>query len=545
MITFLVEHPVLLLFIVSGLGFVLGRISIAGVQLGVSGVLFVGIALSAWQPSLELPEFVSVLGLGLFVYTLGLGSGPALAATFRSHGLRDNILVSSMICVGFALTLLMNHYFQFSDETNAGVFSGGLSSAASLAAVVEVLKGSLSGPNLQRALSDSVVAYSVTYPVSFIAAIIVMALFLRMTKVDLRGEARALKSLGFSSEEYVTCALRVTHSEAVGKTLAELQRAQKWNVVFGRRLRDARVSVVADDDVVELGDELSVVGGAEDVEQVVANVGEKVPDTFARDISEFDLRRIFVSEKSIAGKRIRDLNIKKRFGARITRVRRGDVDLLPTSDMRLELGDRVRVLARHEDMPVITRFFGDSYKKLSEIDIAVFSVGLALGLLLGSANIPLPSGGHFRLGSAGGPLIAGLFFGSLRRTGPIVWHLPYSANLTLRQFGLIVFLAAMGLSAGKQFYHTIVSDPAFAMRLATFAMSLSFLTTVAFLYIGFYLLKIPASMLLGLCAGLHTQASIVSYATEQTKNDIPTLGYASVYPASMILKMLLAQLLVS
>ena len=209
----------------------------------------------------------------------------------------------------------------------------------------------------------------------------------------------------------------------------------------------------------------------------------------------------------------------------------------------LELGDRVRIVARRQDMDKIARFMGNSYRALSEIDVLTFSLGIAAGLLVGLIPIPLPGGLVFTLGFAGGPLVVALILGALGRTGPLVWSLPYSANLTLRQIGLIMFLAGVGTRAGYAFVSTFTQGDGIYLFIA--GAIITTLTALATLWIGYRLLKIPMSLLIGLLAGLQTQPAVLGFALEQTGNDLPNLGYASMFALAVIVKIIVAQLLVA
>ncbi len=207
----------------------------------------------------------------------------------------------------------------------------------------------------------------------------------------------------------------------------------------------------------------------------------------------------------------------------------------------LELGDQVGVLAQRDNMEAVSSFFGDSYRGVSEVDMAIFSLGLALGLLLGLVPIPLPGGGILRLGVAGGPLIVGLALGALERTGPIVWTLPYSANLMLRQIGLVCFFGAIGTRSGYAFVTTLSQSGGLTLLVAGSIITCT--TSLLTLWIGYRLLKIPMSLLIGIAAGLQTQPAALGFALQQTGDDLPNVGYATVLPIALVTKIVLAQLL--
>ena len=248
--------------------------------------------------------------------------------------------------------------------------------------------------------------------------------------------------------------IRVTKSDACGHPIHELIRTQGWDVVFGRVRQGDDLGLVHGWTEFCPGDLVTIVGAQEDLERVTAFLGEESSEHLELDRSELDYRRIIVSNPKVAGHQLRDLNLPQQYGAVVTRVRRGDVEFLPHGDTVLDLGDRIRVLTSRNNLDAVSSFFGDSYRAVSEIDILSFGVGLALGLLVGLIPIPLPGGTTLRLGFAGGPLIVALILGYVERTGPIVWTLPYNANLTLRQFGLVLFLAGIGTRSGWAFVTT-------------------------------------------------------------------------------------------
>jgi len=286
-----------------------------------------------------------------------------------------------------------------------------------------------------------------------------------------------------------------------------------------------------------------VVGTQAEIDRVVARLGAVADERIDLDRRAFDLRRIFVSNPEVAGRPLRELDVPHRLGAVVTRVRRGDVDLLPSDDMRLEIGDRGRVLAPVRDLPAVAAYFGDSYRAASEVDILTFALGLALGLGLGMVPIPLPGGVTVSLGFAGGPLVVALVAGTLDRTGGLVWNLPFSASVAIRQIGLILFLAGIGTRAGSGFLATFAGWHGLVLLAA--GAAITFATALAALAVAHRVLGIPMSLAMGMVAGIHTQPAVLGYALERTRNEIPSLGYAATYPAATLAKLVLVQLLVA
>jgi putative transport protein len=541
MIELLLHNPLLLLFVVVGVGYPLGQIRIAGSSLGVAAVLFAGLGMGALHPDLKLPEFIYLLGLVLFVYTIGLSSGPIFFRSFGPRGLRANLLVLGMLTAGMLLTMLAQRLLGLRPGLAGGVFAGALTNTPALAAEIEFLKARVPEAERVQALADPVVGYSLAYPMGVIGVLLAIALAQRLWRVDYSAEARSNREPGFSNEPLETKVIKVLHTP--NRPLGYLMRKHGWDVAFGRHQRGEQLEIADLDTVVLAGDLLSVVGTAGEIAEVVQVLGELSDVPLVNDRSVLDFRRVFVSNPKVAGYRLRDLDLPGRFGAVITRVRRGDVDMLAHGDIMLELGDRVRVVTRRDKLDEVSRFLGDSYKAVSEIDILSFNFGLAAGLLLGTVPIPLPGGVELKLGFAGGPLIMALVLGAVGRTGPFVWTLPYGANLTLRQIGLLIFLAGVGTRSGYAFVSTLQQGGGPTL-LVTGAL-ITFTVALGALFIGYKLLKIPLSVLTGIVGGLHTQPAVLGFALEQTKNDLPNVGYTTVFPLATVAKIILAQVLLA
>ncbi|HYG69928.1 MAG TPA: TrkA C-terminal domain-containing protein [Anaeromyxobacteraceae bacterium] len=535
LVDLLAQNPLLLLFLVAAIGFPLGRLQVRGMQLGVASVLFVGLGFGGLDPRLALPEIVYMLGLALFMYTLGLSSGRAFLASLRGEGLRHYALALGVLGTAAALVAVAQRVVGTDRAHAAGLFAGAVTSTPALASALESLKdgGDVSAP---------VVAYSIAYPMGVLGVILAIQVAMRLFRVDLAAEGPRLAELGAANEALSSINIEVRHDMGPF-TIEELVRGLKWRVIFGRIKRGEGYLLAAPDARLLPGDVVTAVGTATELARVAARLGAASDEPIHLDRASFDLRRIFVSSPETAGRTLRELDLAHRFGAVVTRVRRGDVDLLPDPEMRLELGDRVRVLAPTDRLGEASAFFGDSYRAASEVDILTFGLGLALGLLVGIVPIPLPGGLTLSLGFAGGPLIVALVLGTIERTKGLVWTLPFSANVTLRQIGLILFLAGVGTRTGTGFFRTVASSGGLGLFLAGAAVT--FLTALLALTVGYRLMKIPMTVLVGLVAGIHTQAAVLGYAETTTKSDAPSLGYASLYPAATIAKLLLVQVLLA
>jgi len=522
-IDFLVEEPLLLLFIVAGLGYLFGHIKVRGVSLGVAAVLFVGLAFGALSPDMAMPGVIVEIGLIIFVYTIGLSSGPGFFASFKRKGLRDNTFVFLLLLLAALLTAGAAAIFGLRGTVAAGMYAGSLTD------------------QLTRVSTEPVIGYSVAYPMGVIAMLIAVYVMQRVFHIDYRAEARTLRQFNVVEQELYVSTVRVTNPEAVGRPVAELFRHYDWDVVLSRLKHDGQLRLTSGDTTLALDDLVNVVGLPEEVDKAVAWLGERAGEQLELDRSLYDFRRIFVSNPEIAGRTLNDLDLPRTYGAIVSRVRRGDIDLLAHGDTVVELGDRVRVVALRTDMPRLTKLFGDSYKALSEVNLLSLSIGLAVGVLIGLIPIPLPGGVVITLGMAGGPLLVGLVLGATRRTRGLVWTIPYSANLTLRQVGLTLLLAGIGIRSGYTFFTNFADSGGTQVFIAGTVIT----TIIAFLtlFLGYRVLKIPFGMLTGMLAGLGTQPATLGFGLQQADNELPNLGYALVFPVATITKVIVAQLL--
>jgi putative transport protein len=530
-VSLLRDDPLLLVFVVAAVGYLAGRIRIGGFGFGVAAVLFAGLAFGMADPALKVPRSLWTLGLVLFAYTVGLAAGPGFLSALRRRGVGANVAVLVAAVTAAATIAATGVGLGLSAEATAGAYAGGLTNTPALAATLEAVKETRPDRTFDAASSRVLVGYAIGYPLGVTIALLAVFAIIRRRPSQQPSTAR------------VGILVRTALVERVGLgTLREVQARSGDVVTFGRVKRGERL-FVADDDVVLLpGDLISVVGPDQALDEVVAFLGRESAEHVELDRGDVDFRRIVVSHRAVAGRTIADLDLPTQHGGTATRVRRGDLDMVAAPGLVLELGDRVRVVAPPSRMAEIAKFFGDSYRELRELDVLSFSVGVALGLLIGAIEIPLPGGGTFSLGFAGGPLIVGLALGAIGRTGPIVWQLPHSANLTLRQLGLVVFLAGIGVNAGEAFGSTVVSRDALGVVAAAVVVAAT--ASLVTVLIGTLALDLSVRTLAGILSGMQTQPAVLAYASEQAEDDTEVdVAYATVVPLAMILKIVLAPLL--
>ena len=531
-------NPLLLLFAVMAIGYGLGEIRIRGFKLGVAAVLFVGLGFGALDPRLEVPQLIVFLGLAIFVYTVGLSSAPAFFASFRRNGFRDIYFALGTVAFSALLAYGIGVWFDFDAATTSGLYAGASTNTPALAGLLDAIEKN--APEAARDLmgQEAVVGYSLAYPLGVLGVMLGLFALQRVYRIDYGRESEQLQREYPMGEALVSRTFRVEEPALAGRTLREFRRDHPVRVVFGRMLHEGTTTLTTWDSRPQTGDHIVLVGTREAITEAGPLVGPAAEGQLNHDRSIFDVRRIFISNDEIAGKTIASLNLQERINILITRVQRGDMDLLASGDTVLELGDRILLVAHRDDLPEVFRIFGNSYEALSKVNLLSFGLGITMGLLLGMVTFALPGGYSFSLGFAGGPLIVALLLGQLRRTGPIVWTLPYGANLTLRQLGLIFLLAGIGIRSGQTFYQTLQTDLGLKLFLAGGVIAL--LTTAATIVIGYRVLRIPFSFLGGMVG---SQPAVLEFAVEQAGNKYPAIGYTRMLPVVLIGKILAVQLL--
>lgn len=545
LIDLLSANHLLLLFFVIGIGYLIGNIRIFGFSLGVAAVLFAGIGFGALDSRLALPEEIHVIGLVFFVYAIGLQAGPTFFASLNRKGLRMNLFVVGALAAAAGVSFVISRVFSISSPYAAGMFCGSLTNTPALAAAIESVKSASAAlpRETQSVLANApVVAYGMTYPFGVLGVLLWMYVLARVLRIDFRREEEQRKKESGSGALQART-LRVINPAMEGKTLAEVMGLIPHSgFVLSRIRKGEKTRIIAPDTILGRDDVVVAVGTEESLERARVLFGEFAGIDLPKEEEGFEYRRIFVSNSEIVGKNIHQLNLEKDFGATITRLRRGDVDFVPDPGTVLELGDRVRVVTSHDNMQRITEFFGDSMKAISETDFLSLSLGIVLGVVVGMFPVPLPNGSTFKLGFAGGPLVVSLILGRLQRTGSVTWVLPFNANLVLRQVGLVLFLAGIGIKAGFGFGSTLMES---GWRYLAAGSVITTTASLLTLLLGYLVLKLPMSAVLGLVSGASTQPACLAFANQLAQNDQPNVHYATVYPAAMVAKIILAQILVT
>ncbi|MBK7057113.1 MAG: transporter [Leptospiraceae bacterium] len=543
LIKYLEENKLFLLFLVIAIGYFLGKLKYKGFSLGIAAVLFVGIAFGSLSEKLALPDTVYILGLVFFVYTTGLQAGPGFFASFNKKAISYNLLMVGVLTLSAILTVILGKAFGLNANITSGLFAGSLTNTPALASIVDTLKNtysSLPPGELSKVMGEPIAGYSIAYPYGVIGVIISFFVIKKLFKVDVEKESSEIaEELGFGGKELEHRDIQITNPNLFGKTVEYIfANNDLTGLVIARIKKKDKTEIVNGDTVLEKDDIITLVG---------TKLRERTPffgvhdhtHLFA-DRSELDFRRVFVSSKDVIGYTIGSLDLHTKFEATITRLKRGDADIVPSPNTILQGGDRIRIVAAKEDMDKVSKFFGDSFHSLTEIDYISMAIGIAIGLFVGEIPIPLPGGASFKLGYAGGPLIVSLILGYLGRTGSIVWSISYNANLTLRQMGVVLFLSGIGLKAGFSFGANFAK---YGLLLVFLGFIITTINTGIMLLAGRIFLKIPYPLLIGILSGMQTQPACIAYATAEIKNSVPSFGYSLVFPVAMITKILLVQII--
>ncbi|WP_422116801.1 TrkA C-terminal domain-containing protein [Brachybacterium sp. UNK5269] len=527
MIDVLVGSPLLTLFLVVALGSAIGAVKLGPVRFGAAGALFVGLAVGALDPRLgEGLALVQSIGLALFVYTIGIAAGASFFRDLRTQTPLMAGATALLVVVG-ALAITAGRVLGLDASITGGMFAGMLTATPALAAATAALDGE----------ATPAVGYAIAYPVGVLVTMLVLTLVVRRPLPGTR-DPEPLAAAGL-----LDITVEIDHPMLVSQIpgIAVTPGRSDGLVRMSYLLRDGRMRVALPEDALERGDHLVLVGIPDAVREAAEALGHRVSRHLADDRTVVDFRRFVVSDPHIAGRTVAELRIPARFGGIITRIRRGDRDLLALPDMRLQLGDRVRVVVPRERMDEISDLFGDSEKKVTEVDFVTVGLGITAGVGVGLVSIPLGGGAALALGSAAGPLLVGLLLGRIERTGPLVWAMPGAANLTIRQLGLVLFLAAVGLSSGQAF-----ASQAFTLTGVAVVLIAAVLLTLALL--AFWALGravgLSAPRTAGAMAGFVGQPVLLSHVDSMVDDERTESGYSALFALGIIVKIIVVQVVV-
>ncbi len=539
-----IGHSILLVATVIFMGILLGKIKIAGISLGITWILFVGIFFSHFNMRMD-PEalhFLKEFGLILFVYSVGLQVGPGFFSSFKKGGMTLNMLAVLIIFLGILTTYVIYKVTGLPITTMVGILSGAVTNTPGLGAAQQAFFD-ITG----KEGTDIAMGYAVAYPLGVIGIIVAIILIRRIFRISFEKENEMLQN------EREEKAVRATHVSVLvknpalfGKEVAEIADLIDRKFVISRVLHEnSGIEIAYSRTHLEQGDKLFIIAAKQDIGPIIAFIGERL-DMHRADWEQLDAnlisRRIVITRSEINGKALADLHLRGGCGVNVTRVNRSGLDLVASPGLELQIGDRITVVGTDKNVGNVEKILGNSLRRLREPNLVPIFLGIALGILLGSIpftfpGIPQP----VKLGLAGGPLIVAIL---ISRFGPhykLVTYTTMSANLMMREIGISLFLACVGLDAGAGFADTVING---GYAWIGYGFIITFLPLMIVGMIARVVYKINYFTLMGLIAGSTTDPPALAYSNNIAGNDMPSVGYATVYPLTMFLRVLTAQLLV-
>ena len=538
-----IAHAIGVLAFVCVVGMALGSVKVKGVGLGTAGVLFAGILVGHFGKAVDhhTLDFVKELGLILFVFTIGLQLGPGFVAALQQQGVKLNMLAATIVLLGAAGAPLAGWLAGFDAAAVLGIFSGASTNTPSLGAGTQTLS-TLPDMAPDR-LALPALAYAVTYPMAIVGIIGTLLVLKQIFRIDPAREAADFAAKNRrQAEPLERHTLVVTNPNLDGVRLDAIPGRIESRVTISRVRHGEETHAATDATVIYRDDRLAVVGTRAGLDQFERVIGQRCDEDLVLSESSITFRRVIVTDRDVLGKTVGELDLDDRFGVAVTRVTRADIEMSAVPGLSLRFGDMVQIVGRDADLDKAAAALGNSLKELNETHFIPFFIGITLGIALGTLPIAFPGLPQpLRLGLAGGPLIVALILsrvGSIRRQ---VWHMPVNTNLAFREFGIALFLAAVGLSAGAKFFATVFSATGLQWLLAGVCV-----TVLPLVLVGIFARvawKMNYMDLSGLLAGSMTDPPALAFASNIAGSDAPTVAYATVYPLTMLLRIFSAQVL--
>jgi putative transport protein len=541
-----VAHAILVLAAVAVLGLALGSWKFRNVSLGIAGVLFAGIILGHFGLTIDpdVLHFVREFGLILFVYTIGMQVGPGFLTSLRNQGLPLNLMALSIVLLGALVTVGIAGATGLDWAAAVGLFTGATTNTPALGAAQEALR-SLGEVDPSR-VDLPALGYAVAYPFGIVGIILSMLLFKTLFRVNLARESEQFHKAHMSDKEPLQrMNLLVDNPNLNGLRLDQIPGMQELEVVVSRikRVDNPEVLPAHGTTAVQCGDILLAVGAKANLERFRLIVGQLSNVDLLSMPGQVTRQRVVVTRKQVIGKSLRELGLNQVYGVTVSRVTRADIELTALPDLKLQFGDMLQVVGEKDAIVNAAKALGNSLKEVNHTNLIPIFVGIVLGIVVGTypltvGDMPAP----VRLGLAGGPLLVAIILSRIGKIGPLVWYMPVNANVVLRELGIVLFLACVGLKAGEKFFDQLLHGPGLAWMGYGVLITLVPLLIVG--WIGRVILKTNFLNLCGLLAGSMTDPPALAFANSVNQSDAPSVAYATVYPFTMLLRIIVAQLLV-
>lgn len=518
--------PYFSLFLIILIGYFFGKLKIAGISLDIAAVLF--IAILAGHFGFIIPGELKMIGLVMFIFSVGFQAGPSLIESFRKDGLKLIILGVVIVLSGAAITLLLCSLFKINGVVAAGLFSGALTSTPGLAALTEITHD-----------SQGSLAYGIAYPFGVIGVVLFVRLYPKLFKINIeQAEKDYETNLQNKHPQLQSKNFVVENQDIIGKSIAEIHFRKITGANISRVLQNGVAFTPREETPLYKGSIIKAVGTSEALEKVEKLIGKITTVGIALN-ENYEVRNITVTNKAVLGKTISELSVHSRYNAVVTRIRRSGIELYPGFDVSIQFGDRLRVAGNKENLREVAAFFGDNENPHFDSDFWPVSLGVVLGVLLGLPALHI-GGISLSLGATGGVLAVAIIMSRIGRIGPIVFSVSSQGNYMLRQFGLLIFMAALGTEAGAGLIQ-ILSHNGLSLLLISMAITLFPMLLGAMVARRFF--KMDILSFLGALTGGMTSTPGLGSVTSMTKTNAPGVAYATIYPIALVLMIIVVQII--
>ncbi|MFD1017150.1 aspartate:alanine exchanger family transporter [Winogradskyella rapida] len=521
------------LFLVIGFGIALGNVRIRGISFDTSAVIFVAIFLgylyNLYGVHFSIPSIIQSVGLVLFIYTIGMQAGPSFFSSFKEQGTKLILLASTTVIVGGLTAVAISYLYDVDMNMMSGLLTGALTSTPGLAASIEASQSPLAS-----------IGYGIAYPFGVLGVILFVKLGPTLFRVNIKEEEKKYKdSVSLNTPMVINKNIIISNENVNGKTIKELRIRFMTKANISRIMKPNQLPISpTSDTILETGDIIKAVGTVNALDRIELLLG-KVTDVEIPRSGRYDIKWYVVSNDSVVNKTIQELNLLENYSATITRIRRASIDLAPHPTTRIKYGDKILVSSSKGNVPAVTQLFGDSLKRIGQTSFLPVAFGIVIGVLVGAIAIPLGNL-HFKLGLTGGVLLTSIYLSWRGKFASVIWNLPGPANQILRQFGLLLFLTPVGLSAGQSL---VAAIEAHGLILFLYGALITLIPMLVTVLVGRFIFKINFLSILGALTGGMTSTPGLSAADSMTDSEAPQTAYATVYPVSLVLIIIVAEIM--
>ena len=534
-----VAWSVFVIMLVAAGGLAIGNVKLLGINLGIAGVLFSGILFGHFGLEIDhgTLEFLRDFGLILFVYSIGTQVGPGFFSSFKKQGIQLNLMAAAVVLGGIGVTLAVARLAGLDVATAVGMYAGAVTNTPSLAAAQQTL-----GAVSPEAANSASVGYALAYPGAILGVILTMVLIRRLFRAQAEKDLLEVHAEKMASS-LINASITVENRNLEGLKIREIPALNELGVVVSRVYHAGQLGVAHDDTVVHTGDILLAVGSEEHVKKFTLVVGSRSETDLKKLPSRILHSRVIVTHKEVIGKTLEEIGLESQYDVVATRVARADVEFLVSDSYVLQFADNLVIVGEEAAVAKAAALLGNSPKDLNPPQLIPAFIGIAAGVFLGSIPISIPGlGAPVKLGLAGGPLIMAIVLSYIQHIGPLNWYLPPAGNLMLRELGITLFLACVGLKAGGRFFETLLNGNGATIVLLSFLI-----TVLPIIIIGVFAkakLKLNYMSLCGALAGSMTDPPALAFSNAMSPSNLSAMSYATVYPLVMILRVISAQVMV-